>query len=83
MEDKRWFITEDDKVRWVKCFITKDIEWDSNSTHLIVSMENELNEANGVKDVEVESIDIRNFFTLKQNAQMEIIRRERFENKRK
>ena len=78
MENKRWFIADKNNVRWVKCFITENLEWDNCFTHLVVSMNNNFNQATGVKDVMVESIDIKNFFATMKEAQMEIIRRERF-----
>jgi len=79
--EKRWFITKKGEIRWVKCFITENIEWDNGITHLVVSMHNNLNEANRVSDVSIESADIKDFFPNLKDAQMEIIRRERFEKK--
>lgn len=79
MEEKKWFISKDSETRWVKVFINKNIKWDHCGTHLVVSMDSDLNEAHKLNDVRVESIDIKNFFNTKEESQMEIIRRERFE----
>lgn len=76
--EKKWFIAEDNTVRWVKVFININIRWDNGQTHLVVSMNNDLNAAHRPSDVKVESVDTKNFFKSKQEAQMEIIRRERF-----
>ena len=78
---KKFFITKDNKVRWVKVFITENIEWDDGKTHLVVSMENNLNEANRPSDCKIESIDVGEFFETLKEAQYEIIRKERFEKK--
>lgn len=79
--EKRFFITKNNTVRWVKQFITKNISWDSGKTHLVVSMNNNLNEANRATDCKVESADVNDFFETERDAQLEIFRRERFEKK--
>ncbi len=83
MDEKKWFITKDDdgksKVRWAKLFIRKDIEWDCDKiTHLIVSMHNNLNAPSGTNDCKIESIQAKNFFRKREEAEIEIMRRERF-----
>jgi hypothetical protein len=77
--EKRFFI-DGDKVRWIKCFIEKNIEWDYHSTHLVVSMDNNLNSASRPSDVMVQSVNTKDMFNTLEEAQFEIIRRERFEN---
>lgn len=79
-KEKLWFIAEGDTVRWVKIFINKNISWDNGITHLVVSMNNNLNSAVRPSDVKVENVNIKNFFETKRDAQFEIIRRERFES---
>jgi len=74
-----WFIDDKGKVRWVHTFIEKNIEWDNCTTHLIVSMENNLNQPCRVNELKVESIDTENFFETEKETQMEILRRERFD----
>jgi len=76
--EKRWFITKDgENVHWVQSYIRKYIEYDNNTNHCIVAMENDLNcpDAYGCR---IEEIDANDFFDSKKEAQNEIIRRERF-----
>lgn len=81
--DKRYYITKDNpaKVRWIKCFINKDISWDDGHTHLVVTMKNSLNEAHRPNDVQVESVDVNDCFLTQSDAEQEIIHRERFGTK--
>lgn len=76
---KRFFITKENKVRWVKVFITENISWDDGRTHLVVSMDNNFNEANRPSDCKIESVDVKDFYDTLKEAQIEILRRERFE----
>ena len=78
-KEKRWFITEDNKnVHWVQSYIRKDIEYDNIFNHCIVAMDNNLNlpDKYGCR---IEEINARNFFITEKEAQLEIIRRERFD----
>ncbi len=79
--EKRFFITSQNTVRWIKVFITKYIQCDDATTHLIVSMNNNQNEANQPSDCKIESVEPRDCFETLKEAQLEIIRRERFERK--
>jgi hypothetical protein len=76
-EEKRFFI-DGDNVRWVRSFIEKDIEWDYSTTHLVVSMKNNMNKPTSPSDVMVQSVNVKDMFDTLKNAQLEIIRRERF-----
>lgn len=80
MPRERWFI-KDGKVRWIKTFINADIHWDNGKTHLVFSMDNSYNEPHRPNDGTVESVDTKDCFLTQKEAQMEIIRRERFEKK--
>jgi FKBP-type peptidyl-prolyl cis-trans isomerase 2 len=77
--NKLFFITKENTVRWIKVFITKDIQWDNGTTHLVVSMHNNLNEANRPSDVKIENVRPQDCFGTVKEAQLEIMRRERFE----
>ena len=82
--NKRWFINDNKAIRWTHTFVRKHIEYDNMVTHLVVSMGNDLNAAwinNRGEGCVLEEIDIKNFFLTKEDCQMEIIRRERFETK--
>lgn len=79
---KKWFINDKNEVRWVHTFIRINIEYDNDITHLVVSMKNNLNEAwinNKGDGCILEEIKTKNFFSTKEDCQIEIIRRERFE----
>ena len=76
--EKRFFITKEHTIRWVKVFITKNIQWDDGKTHLVVSMNNEFNEANRPYDCKIESIEVDNLFKTRRDAEIEILRIERF-----
>lgn len=78
-KEKRWFISDEKEVRWVHTFITKDEKFDDGTIHLVVSMENELNQPCRPDDVAIESVDINDFFHTEKEAQLEIIRQERFD----
>lgn len=80
-KEKRWFISCNNEIRWVHTFVRKNIKYDYNTTHLVVSMDNDLNDAwfNGKGDgCILEEINIKHFFDTKRDCEMEIIRRERF-----
>jgi len=82
MNEKRWFINDKGQIRWVHTFIRKHIQHDDGTSHLVVSMNNNLNGAwiNDKGDgCILEYADIKSFFPSKEACQMEIIRRERFE----
>lgn len=80
-EKYRFYITRNGKsVRWIKQFINPNIIWDGGVvTHLVVTMENSYNEAHRPNDVKVESVYAKDCFSSQEKAEMEIIRRERFE----
>ena len=78
--DFRWFITKDGKnVHWVQSYIKKNIEYDNKINHCIVAMDNNFNSP-GKFGCRIEEINIKDFFSTEKEAQLEIIRRERFEN---
>jgi len=77
-EEKRWFITKDGKsVNWVQSYIRKNISYDNGTNHCVVAMDNNCNypDAYGCR---IEEVNIKDFFNSVKEAQMEIIRRERF-----
>jgi len=76
-EFNRFFIIKG-KVRWVKKFIRMNVEFDYKTTHLVVSMDNSLNNPTGPNDCLIESINVKDFFNTKREAQLELIIRERF-----
>jgi len=81
--EKRWFVNSKKEVRWVHTFVRKDIEYDNDITHLVVSMDNNLNPAwinNKGDGCVLEEESTKNFFPSERDCQMEIIRRERFKN---
>ena len=77
-EEKRWFITKDGKeVHWVQSYIREYINYDFDTNHCIVAMKNSLN-APDAHGCSIKEINIKDFFNSVKEAQMEIIRRERF-----
>lgn len=80
METRKFFITKEHKVRFAHTFLRK-IDYDYHNAYLVVSMENNYN-APCMSNCIIEEIDVKNFFTTKEECQFEIIRRERFEPKK-
>lgn len=80
-EDKRFFIAKDNEIRWIKVFITQNVEFDNHTEHIVVSMGNNLNAATSPKDCLIEGVDIKDCFGSVREAQLEIIIRERFDKK--
>jgi hypothetical protein len=78
-DDKRYVIAGN-KVKYVCKFLRKYIEYDNKTTNLAVTMENSYNQP-CVSNTKIEEYDVDDFFMNEHDAQMEIIRRERFEKK--
>ena len=79
--DGKWFIAKNSEVRFVLAVIRKDIEFDYTVSSLVVSMDNNLNQP-CLSNCKLEEIDHdEQLYISKKDAQIEIIRRERFGNK--
>lgn len=80
-EVKRWFIKLVNgkyEVRYIVCIIRNNIEYDNQTNSLVVHMENSYNPPDSINST-LEEVCIKDVFATKEVAQMEIIRRERFE----
>ena len=78
IKEKKWFINENNEIRWVCQFVSKNIEYDYSTTHIVVSMANNLNSPY-LKGCLLEEVNTKDFFETKKECQFEIIRRERFD----
>lgn len=80
MEDKekRWFLTENDDIRWAHTFL-KEEDYEGMISYLVVSMDNNFN---GVGlSAKIEEIEAKRFFKTQREAQLEILIKERFNKK--
>ena len=71
-DNKKEYITN-----YVVSVIKKNIEYDNETNHLVVTMENSYNEPDE-RGCTLEEININDFFETEKEAQTEILIRERF-----
>lgn len=79
---KSWFITKEEGKYYcffVVCVVRSVIEYDDVVNCLVVYMQNELN-APDSRNCKLAEFPVGDFFHTKKEAQIEIIRRERFGN---
>ena len=79
---KKWCINKNNEIRYVSTYVRENISYDYHTTHLVVTMNNSY-DSPCLKGCKLEEVDIKDFFETEKDCKIEILIRERFNNKTK